>query len=346
MNDERAFLRAIAENPGDDLPRLVYADWLEDQRDEDFASRGAFIRAQTEGRTPDAPPPDGWACELLGLSPSLNVGRCGTWRGEAIRWVWQRGFPNQVVASMRWVVHASGPLFGLLPVTHLWLNASDLSADQPGAAGLAFPVPLDRLFISATGRVSWIPIPPFWGAPEWVRQTLAGGAHFRFAHQFNVPPRAGGRGGPAFDRPHPFDVCQYVALPPTVRPHDRCPRRWETRNEGVVCGAALPGKWPVRHLPDELGGGDVREAVCPSCMTVYHQELERHEPWRDPPSRPQVRREPRDLAEPRRAPPAIVVVETPARIAAEATPSAASAAFWGILNVAFTAYALQRLLGG
>jgi uncharacterized protein (TIGR02996 family) len=40
MSDERAFLQAILEQPGDDGRKLVYADWLEEQGD----PRGEFLR--------------------------------------------------------------------------------------------------------------------------------------------------------------------------------------------------------------------------------------------------------------------------------------------------------------
>jgi uncharacterized protein (TIGR02996 family) len=40
MNDEEAFLRAIAENPDDESCRLVFADWLEERGD----SRAEFLR--------------------------------------------------------------------------------------------------------------------------------------------------------------------------------------------------------------------------------------------------------------------------------------------------------------
>ncbi len=43
--DESALIRAICETPGDDLPRLVYADWLEERGDPD---RAEFIRVQCE----------------------------------------------------------------------------------------------------------------------------------------------------------------------------------------------------------------------------------------------------------------------------------------------------------
>jgi uncharacterized protein (TIGR02996 family) len=40
-----AFLQAICAKPEDDTPRLVYADWLEEQGDTD---RAEFIRVQCE----------------------------------------------------------------------------------------------------------------------------------------------------------------------------------------------------------------------------------------------------------------------------------------------------------
>jgi uncharacterized protein (TIGR02996 family) len=44
MTDEDAFLQEIRENPDDDFPRLVYADWLEERGD----PRAEFIRVQCE----------------------------------------------------------------------------------------------------------------------------------------------------------------------------------------------------------------------------------------------------------------------------------------------------------
>ena len=42
MTHDEAFLQAISENPDDDAPRLLYADWLEERGD----PRGEFIRVQ------------------------------------------------------------------------------------------------------------------------------------------------------------------------------------------------------------------------------------------------------------------------------------------------------------
>ena len=45
MLDHATFLRAIGDNPADDGPRLVYADWLEEQGE---TARAEFIRVQCE----------------------------------------------------------------------------------------------------------------------------------------------------------------------------------------------------------------------------------------------------------------------------------------------------------
>ena len=46
---EEAFLRAIVDRPGDDTPRLVYADWLDDH---DASARAAFLRAERDADRP------------------------------------------------------------------------------------------------------------------------------------------------------------------------------------------------------------------------------------------------------------------------------------------------------
>jgi uncharacterized protein (TIGR02996 family) len=52
MNDHDGFMRAIVEQPDDDAPRLVYADWLEEHGD---TARAEFIRVQCElARLPES----------------------------------------------------------------------------------------------------------------------------------------------------------------------------------------------------------------------------------------------------------------------------------------------------
>jgi uncharacterized protein (TIGR02996 family) len=44
MTDDEAFIRAVVDGPGDDTPRLVYADWLDDRAD----PRGTYLRAEAD----------------------------------------------------------------------------------------------------------------------------------------------------------------------------------------------------------------------------------------------------------------------------------------------------------
>jgi uncharacterized protein (TIGR02996 family) len=46
MNREQAFLAAICEAPHDPLPRLAYADWLEERGGPGDADRAAFWRSE------------------------------------------------------------------------------------------------------------------------------------------------------------------------------------------------------------------------------------------------------------------------------------------------------------
>jgi len=48
VTDDEAFIRCIVDSPGDDLPRLAYADWLDDRAD----PRGPYLRAEHEWAKP------------------------------------------------------------------------------------------------------------------------------------------------------------------------------------------------------------------------------------------------------------------------------------------------------
>src|SRR4051794_9100035 len=52
---DEAFLEAIREAPEDNVPRLIYADWLSEQSDPVLVARGELIRVQ---------------CQLAGLPES------------------------------------------------------------------------------------------------------------------------------------------------------------------------------------------------------------------------------------------------------------------------------------
>jgi uncharacterized protein (TIGR02996 family) len=48
MPDEGSFLQAILTNPTDDLPRLVYADWLDEQQTDEASRKAEFIRLECQ----------------------------------------------------------------------------------------------------------------------------------------------------------------------------------------------------------------------------------------------------------------------------------------------------------
>jgi uncharacterized protein (TIGR02996 family) len=84
------FAAAVRDAPDDDLPRLIYADWLEERGD----PRGAFIRAQVErARLPEGDPRipqlDAVAAELLADHEDAWLGGLAD---ELVRWWFHRGF--------------------------------------------------------------------------------------------------------------------------------------------------------------------------------------------------------------------------------------------------------------
>jgi uncharacterized protein (TIGR02996 family) len=115
MSDHDALLGAICETPADDLPRLVYADWLEENGQPE---RAAFIRTEIDiYRRPE------WDAERVRYEYAARLDRdwlgkrswlngCGPGPGSGIRWIGvpfvRRGFPwgvrvtNQAPLSDVW----------------------------------------------------------------------------------------------------------------------------------------------------------------------------------------------------------------------------------------------------
>jgi uncharacterized protein (TIGR02996 family) len=73
MTDEVAFLAAIADRPGDQTPRLVYADWLDDRGD----PRAELVRIEEEQRTLPADGDRYWA--LKPRRDELRAGCSADW---------------------------------------------------------------------------------------------------------------------------------------------------------------------------------------------------------------------------------------------------------------------------
>ncbi len=111
-----AFLAAIADRPDDDLPRLVYADWLDENGD---PVRAEFIRVQIELAKVSAFDPRRAALRAREAELSLHKDAWGLpeFRGQSQ--VFRRGFVELVNVSAQWLatrpnalLSALGPLRG------------------------------------------------------------------------------------------------------------------------------------------------------------------------------------------------------------------------------------------
>ncbi len=127
MEEMIPFLRMIAENPDDDAPRLVFADWLDEH---DMPERAEFIRLQIELARMD-PSDEGYP------EKTARMRRCGifTTKGvhpffdhvptEKVRIAFNRGFIETINTQNVERIDSSG--FDLIPLQclHLFGNRQD-----------------------------------------------------------------------------------------------------------------------------------------------------------------------------------------------------------------------------
>jgi uncharacterized protein (TIGR02996 family) len=99
MTQDDGFLQAVVEDPDDDAPRLVYADWLEERGE----PRGEFIRtdcalARLPADDPRRPPLEERRRLLLAEHRDAWLGPL---RGLAYGWTFRRGFVEEVTVDAR-----------------------------------------------------------------------------------------------------------------------------------------------------------------------------------------------------------------------------------------------------
>jgi uncharacterized protein (TIGR02996 family) len=133
MQQHEAFLQAILEEPDADAPRLIFADWLDDQGESD---RAEFIRTQC--LLADLPAHDPRQAELERQTTLLLAEHEQRWtrelRGRVAYWAFHRGFVEEVGARTAGFVEHSSVLFQLAPLreVHLWAHTPiPLLADCP-----------------------------------------------------------------------------------------------------------------------------------------------------------------------------------------------------------------------
>ncbi len=140
MSDEAAFAAAVAASPDDDLPRLVFADWLDDRGETD---RAEFVRAQVQCAATPAWEPFAVYCRHR--RPEWTTG--DPWRmtlpwvqGWAVEWhpdrAFRRGFGHSLLIRDMTAFLADAPrLFDAAPIDELHLPTATL--DQWRAFGRA-----------------------------------------------------------------------------------------------------------------------------------------------------------------------------------------------------------------
>ena len=141
------FLRAVLAAPEDDLPRLAYADWLDESGDDAGRARAELIRAQCElGRSP----PAARRRELNTRARQILKAHAGGWlkplraAGFTLTPRFRRGFPELVTMSAFNFVHVADRLFGAVPTVRA-ARFPDASNEVRGPLGLAGSPHLARL---------------------------------------------------------------------------------------------------------------------------------------------------------------------------------------------------------
>jgi len=123
MNEEDALLRAICDHPDDDTPRLVFADWLDEQGGEINTAWAELIRDQIrlspEIRTSFIDHDDDWLkswSDRLYFPPTLSF------------YGWKRGFPTRLHSPVGDLCATWDSVIRRIPVEELYLEeAADVS---------------------------------------------------------------------------------------------------------------------------------------------------------------------------------------------------------------------------
>jgi uncharacterized protein (TIGR02996 family) len=144
-----AFLEAILQNPNDDTPRLVYADWLDEQGDPPSAARAEFIRIQcvlANGYLPTRRRADLERRQQEFLEQYRNE-----W-AQSIRrlvrtWDFHRGFIDEVELFASRFLSYAGRLFRQAPIQHvrLWREIAPPASRRLNVPALADSEYLRRL---------------------------------------------------------------------------------------------------------------------------------------------------------------------------------------------------------
>lgn len=149
MNDRDALLAAILHAPGDDAPRLIYSDWLDEHGE---SERAEFIRVQIElarldkewrsrPGSPNGIDPNGPGATLRRREQELHAGaKFGEWSGfpddldfPGSTWNFTRGFVSSIsLTALDFLRHAEA-IFQRQPVEQVRLFGRHPYEDSGGS---------------------------------------------------------------------------------------------------------------------------------------------------------------------------------------------------------------------
>jgi len=126
MTHADAFLQDILAHPDDDVPRLIFADWLEEQGDAASAARAEFIRIQCRLATVHLWPSPPWQEDLERRQQQLLEEYGDEWvrpiRRLILAWEFHRGFIDEVTLFTGMFLAHDTRLFRSAPIQRLHLR--------------------------------------------------------------------------------------------------------------------------------------------------------------------------------------------------------------------------------
>ncbi|MCU0704556.1 MAG: TIGR02996 domain-containing protein [Fimbriiglobus sp.] len=254
-----ALLKSVLASPDDDLPRLVYADWLDEHGD---PARAEFIRTQIElAKLPDHDPR---YRALEDREHELLSEHEAGWLGEGVvgirEWDWKRGFLSGISASSARLVRANR-LLDQHPITDI-VCEGDL-----GSSAWSERDGEDDPFAAAQGDR------PFWQNAHWPQYvhnfTLANlGPDFATLHEFcrSNPSQLHSLHLSNNDGDHPELTLSNLAA---VLEEHELSRRLHTLDVGGLSNSlfnVLP--WQEREFGRVLNWGGLMRFGCSGCGAV------------------------------------------------------------------------------
>lgn len=134
MSDRSALMAAVLAAPDDDVPRLVYADYLDDTGDPVDAARAEFIRLEVEAdRFPTGAAErqelDARAAVLFRKHIAEWNRDLPGWLGKDARVFYRRGFPHELEAEYERFASSAFELFEAAPIRAVQLTAARLRSE-------------------------------------------------------------------------------------------------------------------------------------------------------------------------------------------------------------------------